>query len=121
MIHSPGFIAIVNRAKKTISEISVEELQALLRTPNTTTQHIIDVREKEEWDAGHIPCAVHLSKGIIERDIEKIFPEKNKTLILYCGGGSRSALAACNLDEMGYTKIFSLAGGYRAWATTVKV
>lgn len=113
MEHSPAFLALVNDAKSRIREIDITET---LRMRNEGVPHVlIDTREESEWNAGRIPGAIHLSKGIIERDIEKRVPDKNAVLILYCGGGYRSALAADNLAKMGYSNPLSMAGGWRAW------
>jgi rhodanese-related sulfurtransferase len=110
--HSEGFLAIVNDAKKRIREIDVEEFKALLAAGEAG--QLIDVREDNEWEAAHVAGALHLSKGIIERDIETTFPDKDTKLVLYCGGGYRSALATDNLQKMGYRNILSLDGGWRA-------
>lgn len=113
MEHSPAFLALVADAKSRIREIAIEET---LRIMKDGVPHVlIDTREESEWNAGRIPGAIHLSKGIIERDIEKRVPDKNTLLILYCGGGYRSALAADNLAKMGYSNPLSMAGGWRAW------
>jgi rhodanese-related sulfurtransferase len=110
--HSPGFLAIVHEAKKRIHEIDIEEYKRL-RDSGQAGQ-LVDVREDHEWEAAHAAGAIHLSKGIIERDIEVTFPDKDAKLVLYCGGGYRSALATDNLQKMGYTKVISLDGGWRA-------
>jgi rhodanese-related sulfurtransferase len=110
--HSEGFLAIVMDAKKRIREIDIEEYKKL-REQDDAGQ-LVDVREDHEWDAAHAAGAVHLSKGVIERDIEKTFPDKNTKLVLYCGGGYRSALATDNLQKMGYKNVISLDGGWRA-------
>ena len=110
--HSPGFLAIVDDAKKRIREVSVEET---LERVNGGYARLIDVREDHEWNACHARGADHLGKGIIERDIETAVPDKDAELILYCGGGYRAALAADALQKMGYTNIASMAGGWRAW------
>ena len=110
--HSPGFLAIVNDARKRIHEIDIEEYKRL-REARQAGQ-LVDVREDHEWEAAHAAGAIHLSKGTIERDIETIFPDKNTKLVLYCGGGYRSALATDNLQKMGYTNVISLDGGWRA-------
>ena len=110
--HSPGFLAIVTDAKQRIREIDIEEYKRLLAAGDAG--QLVDVREDHEWEAAHAAGAIHLSKGIIERDIETTFPDKNTKLVLYCGGGFRSALATDNLRKMGYTNIISLDGGWRA-------
>ncbi|HKY98589.1 MAG TPA: rhodanese-like domain-containing protein [Gemmatimonadaceae bacterium] len=110
--HSPGFLALVNDAKSRVREISVEET---LKAVNGGSARLIDVREDNEWTEGHARGADHLGKGIIERDIEKTVPDKDAELILYCGGGYRAALAADNLQKMGYTNVASMAGGWRAY------
>ena len=113
MKHSEGFLRIVNDAKTRIREVSVDETQQRM-TANPAVK-LIDVREDNEWDAGHAKGATHLGKGIIERDIETQVPDKSTELILYCGGGFRSALAADVLQEMGYANVYSMAGGWKAW------
>lgn len=110
--HSPGFLALVQEAKTRVHEIDIDEYKRM-RAAGAAGQ-LIDVRDDNEFEAAHAQGAVHLSKGIIERDIEKTFPEKNTKLVLYCGGGFRSALAADNLQKMGYTDVISLDGGWRA-------
>jgi rhodanese-related sulfurtransferase len=110
--HSPGFLAIVEDAKKRVKEIDIEEYKRL-RASGDAGQ-LVDVREESEFAAMHAEGAVHLSKGVIERDIETEFPDKDTKLILYCGGGYRSALAADNIQKMGYTSVISLDGGWRA-------
>ena len=110
--HSPGFLALVGDAKRRIREIDIEEYRRLRGTGEAG--QLVDVREDHEWEAAHAAGAIHLSKGTIERDIEKTFPDKNTKLVLYCGGGYRSALATDNLGKMGYTNVISLDGGWRA-------
>jgi len=111
--HSPGFLAIVNDAKSRVKEIDIQQYQEQFQNDK---QHVlIDVREDHEWAAGHADGAIHLSKGIIERDIEREVPNKSATMVLYCGGGYRSALVADALQKMGYAKPISLDGGWRAW------
>jgi rhodanese-related sulfurtransferase len=110
--HSPGFLAIVEDAKKRIKEIDIDEYKRL-REAGVAGQ-LVDVREESEFAAMHAEGAVHLSKGVIERDIETRFPDKHTKLILYCGGGYRSALATDNIQKMGYTNVISLDGGWRA-------
>jgi len=113
MKHTEGFLKIVDDAKSRVREVSAAETQARLR--QNPQAKLIDVREDNEWQAAHAAGATHLGKGIIERDIETAVPDKNTELILYCGGGYRSALAADALQKMGYTNVFSMAGGWRAW------
>lgn len=112
MKHSPGFLALVNDAKSRVEEIDIEGYQAMRAKGEPHV--LIDTREDREFAAGHVKDAVHLSKGIIERDIEERYPEKDTKLVLYCGGGFRSALVADNLRKMGYTNPISLDGGWRA-------
>ena len=112
MKHSPEFLKLVNEAKSRVKQIDIEgyKKMAAAREPHT----LVDTREESEWAAGHVKGAVHMSKGIIERDVEAKYPEKDTTLVLYCGGGFRSALVADNLAKMGYTNAISLDGGWRA-------
>jgi rhodanese-related sulfurtransferase len=111
MQHSPAFLAIVNDAKSRIRQIDIEQYRKMANQPHV----LVDTREDSEWAAGHAAGAVHIGKGVIERDIEKKVPDKNTRLVLYCGGGFRSALAADALQKMGYTDAISLDGGWRAW------
>jgi rhodanese-related sulfurtransferase len=113
MKHSGGFLKLVNDAKSRIREVNVTETQQRMSANGDVK--LIDVREDNEWDAAHAAGAIHLGKGIIERDIETTVPDKDTELILYCGGGYRSALAADVLQKMGYTNVFSMAGGWKAW------
>lgn len=113
MKHSEGFLKLVNDAKSRIHEVTVEQTRK--RMDADPSVKLLDVREDNEWQAGHAAKAKHLGKGIIERDIEQMVPEKSTELILYCGGGYRSALAADVLQQMGYTNVFSMAGGWKAW------
>ena len=113
MDHSEGFLKLAEEARKRIHEISVEA--TLERLSAGEGARLIDVREDHEWEAGHAAGAEHLSKGIIERDIEKAIPDKGTELILYCGGGYRSALATEVLQRMGYYDVSSMAGGWKAW------
>jgi rhodanese-related sulfurtransferase len=115
-LHNPAFLALVNAAKSRIQEIDMAEYQRMRAAGEA---HIlIDTRENDEWAAGHAAGAVHLGKGIIERDIEGQVPAKDTKLILYCGGGYRSALAADALRQMGYTNAISLDGGWRAYQSS---
>ncbi len=107
------FLAIVDDAKSRIRETTVEQVKADL--DSNADFVLVDTREDSEWDAGHAAGSIHLGKGIIERDIEGTVPETSAKLVLYCGGGFRSALAADVLQKMGYTDVYSLAGGWRAW------
>lgn len=108
--HAAGFIALVNQAKAEINEITIAEL-----LQHNQPYVLLDIREDHEWVKGHLPEAMHLGKGIIERDIEQMVQDKKQKIVLYCGGGYRSALAARTLQQMGYQQVLSLAGGYRAW------
>lgn len=111
--HSPRFLQIVEEARKRIREVSIDEVKARLdRGPKFL---LIDVREESEYAIDHLPGAVHLGKGIIERDIEERVHDLNTPMVLYCGGGYRSALAADNLQKMGYTGVLSMDGGIRGW------
>lgn len=111
--HDEGFLSIVNDAKTRVKEETVAEAQA--RLAEKSAARLVDVREESEFRAGHVKGAVHLGKGVIERDVEKTFPDKQIELHLYCGGGFRSALAADNLQKMGYTNVYSIDGGFRAF------
>ena len=111
--HSPQFLKLVNDAKSRVKETNVAEVKK--RLDRGEKLNLIDVREESEFAKGHLPGATHLGKGIIERDIETKFPDPNSELILYCGGGFRSALAADNLQKMGYRNVISMDGGWRGW------
>jgi rhodanese-related sulfurtransferase len=111
--HKTGFLELVQSIKPRIQETNIEKVKTQL--DNSPSCYLVDVRETEEWQKGRIPKAMHLSKGIIERDIEKYIADKEAEIVLYCGGGFRSALAAYNLQKMGYTRVYSMDGGYRAW------
>jgi rhodanese-related sulfurtransferase len=113
MQHSTGFLNLVNDAKQRVKETNVAAVKA--RLDKGEKLNLIDVREDNEWAKGRLPGATHLSKGIIERDVEKTFPDRDAELILYCGGGFRSALAADNLQKMGYQNVISMDGGWRGW------
>jgi rhodanese-related sulfurtransferase len=113
MEHSPGFLRLVDDARSRIREVTIHDVERMRAAGESVG--IIDVREEEEWRRGHLPGARHLCKGILERDIEKEVPDRDAHLVLYCGGGFRSALAADNLQKMGYTRVESMDGGWRAW------
>jgi rhodanese-related sulfurtransferase len=112
MAHNPGFLELVNDAKSRVRQIDVAEYQRMVAGGDPHV--LVDTREESEWAAGHVAGAIHLGKGIIERDIETKVPDRSTTLILYCGGGFRSALVADNLQKMGYKAAISLDGGWRA-------
>ena len=111
--HPPKFLAIVDEAKTRVRECTVQDVKRKLDAGEKFT--LVDVREDNEWAADHLPSAIHLGKGVIERDIEKTIPDTSTPIILYCGGGFRSALAADNLQKMGYTNVISMDGGIRGW------
>jgi rhodanese-related sulfurtransferase len=111
--HSPRFLKIVDDARKQIRECTVQDVKQ--RLDRGDSFQLVDVREESEWAQGHLPRAVHLGKGVIERDIEARIPDPRAEIVLYCGGGYRSALAARNLQEMGYENVISMDGGFRGW------
>jgi rhodanese-related sulfurtransferase len=111
--HSPRFLQIVQDAKGRVHEVSVDDIKARLERGDKFL--LVDVREESEYAKNHLPGAVHLGKGVIERDIETRVPDLNAPIVLYCGGGFRSVLAADNLQKMGYTNVLSMDGGYREW------
>ena len=111
--HSEGFLKLVRDAKSRIKEQDYRETKKRLDAGEKII--LVDTREDSEWARGHIPGAIHLSRGVIERDIEKTIPDKETTVVLYCGGGFRSALAADNLQKMGYRNVISMDGGWRGW------
>lgn len=113
MQHAQRFLKLTDSIRKTIKETSVIEVKNRFDTQHNFI--LVDVREDAEWLQGHIPNAVHLSKGIIERDIEKAIPDPSTEIVLYCGGGFRSAIAAESLQKMGYMNVISMDGGIRAW------
>jgi rhodanese-related sulfurtransferase len=113
MTHAPKFLSLVNDAKKRVKETNVADVKRRMDAGEKLT--LVDVREESEWTSGHLPGAIHLGKGIIERDVEQRFPATDAKLILYCGGGFRSALAADNLQKMGYTNVESMDGGWKGW------
>ena len=112
MQHNPGFLRLVDEAKSRIRQIDIAGYLSMRQAGEAHV--LVDTREESEWNAGHVRGAVHLGKGIIERDVETRYPDKSTRLVLYCGGGFRSALAADNLRKMGYTDVISLDGGWRA-------
>jgi rhodanese-related sulfurtransferase len=113
MQHSPQFLKLVNDAKSRVKETNVADVKRRMATGEKFL--LVDVREDHEWAKGRLPGAVHMGRGVIERDIEKAVPETGTKLILYCGGGFRSALVADNLQKMGYTNVESMDGGWRGW------
>lgn len=113
MDHSPAFLKLVGDAKKAIKETDVLTVRA--RLANGERFHLIDTREDHEWAKGRLPGAVHMGRGVLERDIEKAIADKDAEIVLYCGGGFRSALAAESLGKMGYRNVVSMDGGYRGW------
>lgn len=113
MKHSRGFLALVNDARRRVRETDIATIWA--RVSRHEKFHLIDVREDNEFAKGHLPGSIHLGKGIIERDIESTVPDQNAEIVLYCGGGFRSALAAEALQRMGYHNVISMDGGYRGW------
>ena len=113
MKHSAAFLDLVNDAKSRIKEIAIAEVRKKLAAKDKF--HFIDVREDHEWEKGRCQGAVHVGRGILERDIESMVADKSEEIVLYCGGGFRSALSADNLRKMGYTRVYSMAGGWREW------
>jgi rhodanese-related sulfurtransferase len=111
--HPEGFLRLVKEAKTRVKEEDYREIKKKMDAGEKMT--IVDTREDNEWARGHIPNALHLGKGVIERDVEKAIPDKETTIVLYCGGGYRSALAADNLQRMGYRNVISMDGGWRGW------
>ena len=111
--HSPRFLKIAEEAKRNVREVSPTDVKRKLEAGERL--HLIDVREDHEWATGHLPHARHLGRGILERDIEKTVPDENDPIVLYCGGGYRSAMAALNLAQMGYTNVLSMQGGFSGW------
>lgn len=111
--HNPGFLALVNEVKPRVKHFGIEEFQRLAASGEKYV--LIDIREESEWAAGHARGAIHIGRGILERDIETHVPDKNTKIVLYCGGGYRSVLSAESLGKMGYTDVISLDGGWRAW------
>ena len=112
--HSPRFLQIVNEARQQVRECSVQDVKA--RLDRGEAFHLVDVREESEYAKSHLPGAAHLGKGVIERDIEHAIPDPSAPIVLYCGGGYRSALAAASIQRMGYTNVISMDGGFRGWS-----
>ena len=113
MDHAPRFLQLVNDAKSHIRELTVDEVRA--KQVRGDSLELVDTREESEWSRGHITGARHLGRGVLERDIEKAIPDTSREIVLYCGGGFRSALAAESLKKMGYTNVASMDGGWRVW------
>lgn len=113
MKHSAAFLRLVEDARARVTETDVASVRA--RIERGEPFHLIDVREDSEWDAGHLPGAAHMGRGVLERDIEAAIPDTHADIVLYCGGGYRSALAADSLQRMGYTRVKSMDGGFRGW------
>jgi rhodanese-related sulfurtransferase len=113
MKHSPGFLAIVDDAKKRVAACTIADVKA--RLDRGEPLHFVDVREDSEWAVDHAAGARHIGRGVLERDVEAVIPDRAAAIVLYCGGGFRSALAADNLQKMGYTNVISMDGGMRAW------
>jgi len=113
MQHAAGFLKLVNDAKTRVRECNVQDVKKRLDAGEKF--YLVDTREESEWARGHLPGALHLSKGVIERDIEHAIPDKNAPIVLYCGGGFRSALAGDNIQKMGYANVISMDGGWRGW------
>src|SRR6266487_149473 len=111
MVHSPGFLKLVNEARLRVKEITIDEARA--RLAHNPKAVLLDVREDSEWEKAHADGAVHLGKGILERDLEETFPDPHTEIIMYCGGGYRSVLTADAAQKMGYSKVYSLIGGYK--------
>ncbi|HEY2456612.1 MAG TPA: rhodanese-like domain-containing protein [Candidatus Acidoferrum sp.] len=113
MAHAERFLTLVNDAKKRVKETNVPDVKRRMDAGEKFV--LVDVREESEWAAGHLPGAIHMGRGIIERDIEQRVPDTSAKLVLYCGGGFRSALSADNLQKMGYTNVESMDGGWKGW------
>ena len=113
MDHAPGFLKLVEDAKSRVREITVAAVKEKLARKDDV--ELVDVREESEWKAEHVAGARYLGRGVLERDVEKAIPDPNREIVLYCGGGFRSALAADNLQKMGYRRVLSMAGGFRDW------
>ena len=113
MLHDPRFLALVDEARRRITEWTVERTQQVLEAGEAV--RLVDVREESEWARGHIPGACHIGSGVLERDAARLLPDEGELIVLYCGGGYRSALAADNLVRMGYRRVVSMDGGIRGW------
>jgi rhodanese-related sulfurtransferase len=113
MEHSPGFLKLVGESKKRVRQCDIREVRRRLDARENLV--LVDCREESEFGAGHLPGAIHLGKGVIERDIEHVLPDPDTPIVLYCGGGYRSALAADSIQKMGYRNVVSMDGGWRAW------
>jgi rhodanese-related sulfurtransferase len=111
--HAPRFLALVHEALRHVREVPAQQVHERLQRGETF--YLVDVREESEWNAGRLPQAMHLARGVLERDIEARIPDTQAEIVLYCGGGYRSALAAESLQKMGYTNVWSMAGGFRGW------
>jgi len=111
--HAPGFLALVQDAKSRTRQMTIDDYLARVRQGEPS--FLVDTREDREWERGHLPGAIHLGKGVIERDIENVVPDKAAPIVCYCGGGFRSALVCDNLQKMGYTNVISMDGGFRGW------
>ena len=114
MSHAPGFLALIESLRPRVKEVTLAEA----RTRHAAGAHLVDIREQSEWAAGHAAGATYIGKGVIERDIETAIPEKDAEIILYCGGGFRSVIAADSLQQMGYTNVSSMLGGWRDWVAS---
>ena len=113
MQHNPRFLAFVNEVRQRVNEVDVQQVKRWMEQNRPFV--LVDVREESEWAKGHLPSAQYMGRGILERDIETRYPELDTPLVLYCGGGFRSVLAADNLQQMGYRDVISMDGGYRGW------
>jgi rhodanese-related sulfurtransferase len=113
MKYGPAFDKLIRESQARVKELSIDDVKSSLDRGESF--HFIDVREESEWAKGHLPKATYIGRGILERDIEGTIPDLNAKIVLYCGGGARSALSAENLDKMGYTQVYSMRGGFRGW------
>lgn len=116
MKHSEAFVRLVDEVMPEIKEVTIEEVREKLdKMASNSSFHLVDVREDSEWDKGRIKGSIHIGRGVLERDIETVIENKSDEIVLYCGGGFRSALAAFNIQKMGYGNVYSMQGGIRAW------